>query len=210
MDFSVTIRDVPDHRLGPLLAHLETGGWRDPEIRSTAALGRPAREGLGHLPSGWRQVRSLEAQTYRWPNHVDHYDGYVVYEAATDEEGTVQIGLGDTVRPDAWSRDRRYRIAFLSSGTPQRPLVEFLEADPADSGEMLAIIRGHGGAGSRKMFGPGDTLPSPYPEAFRIELYRDRIEAPGSWSKLAVVVGKEDRESILNHALLQARRRGDV
>jgi hypothetical protein len=31
-----------------------------------------------------------------------------------------------------------------------------------------------------------------------------------SWNKLAVVVHKDDVEGMLNHALLQARRRGDV
>jgi hypothetical protein len=99
-------------------------------------------------------------------------------------------------------------IAFLSGGAPHTPLVELLEADPEGSAEMISVIRGQGGG--RKMFGPHDPLPPPYPESFQIESYRDRIQAPRAWNKLCVVVAEDDRETMLNHALLQARRRGDV
>lgn len=210
MPFSVTIKDVPDARLGPLLSHLAAAGWRDPLVELAVPQTRGAeREGLGELPVAWRQVRSLEGQSYRWPTYRERYERYVVYEA-TATEGTVQIALGNAPRADAWGRERQYIVAFLSGDAPQVPLVEFLEADPEDSGEMISVIRGFGGGDSRKMFGPGDSLPAPYPQAFRIESYRDRIHAPGAWNKLGVIAGKDDRETMLNHALLQARRRGDV
>jgi len=211
MGFSVTIPNVSNADLGPLLTHLAAAGWRDPVIESLpppAAI--PDRTGLGELPASWRQLCSLEGQSYRWPSHREQYDRYVVYETTTSAEGAIQIALGNAPRAAAWGRDRQYVVAFLSGGAPQIPLVEFLEADPEESGEMLAVIRGRGGPGSRKMFGPGDSLPAPYPEAFRIESYRDRIEAPGAWNKLAVIAASGDRETMLNHALLQARRRGDV
>ena len=160
------------------------------------------------LPSGWRRLRSLEDQSYRWPGYREPYERYVVYAASTEHEGTIQIALGDAPRANAWGRERRYVVAFLSGEAPHTPLVEFLEADPEGSGEMISVIRGLGGG--RKLFGPHDPLPPPYPEAFRIESYRDRIHAPRAWKKLCVVAAEEDRETILNHALLQARRRGDL
>lgn len=209
MPFSVTIADVPDPQLGPLLAHLAAAGWRNPVVESTSTASEELG-GLGDLPSGWRQVRSLEGQSYRWPSYRESYERYVVYAATTDRDGAVHIALGEAPRADAWGRDRRYVVAFLSGEAPKIPLVEFLEADPEGSGEMLAVIRGLGGGGSRKMFGPGDALPAPYPEAFRIERYRDRIDAPGAWNKLAVIADDDDREAMLNHALLQARRRRDI
>jgi hypothetical protein len=210
MSFSVTIPRVSNQQLAPLLTYLATGGWKDPLVKAESVPDiRRAAEGLGALPASWRQVRSLEDQKYRWPSHLEHYERYIVYETTTDRDGTVQIALGDAPR-DKWGRERRYRVAFLSSGSPQVPLVEFLETDPKGSGEMLAVIRGLGGAGGRKMFSPSDTLPAPYPEAFQIRPYRDQIEARNAWNKLAVVVSEDDRESMLNHALLQARRRGDV
>lgn len=209
MPFNVTIEEVRDRDLGPLLSQLAAAGHRHPKVESTTPRAdhdeRPTT-----LPAGWRQLGSLEGQSYRWPTYREEFDRYVVYSATTEAEGPVEIALGDAPRTDAWGRDRRYVIAFLSGGAPQTPLVEFLESDPKKSGEMVSVIRGFGGAGSRKMFGPHDPLPAPYPEAFRIESYRDRIHAPGAWNKLCVVVASDDRETMLNHALLQARRRGDL
>jgi hypothetical protein len=207
MSFSVTIPNVPDRQLGPLLTHLAAAGWRDPVVESTALRTEPS-EDLAGLPAGWRRVRSLEGQSYRWPSHRESYERYVVYAATTEREGTVEIALGDAPRAGAWGRDRRYVIAFLSGDAPHTPLVEFLEADPEGSAEMISVIRGLGGG--RKLFGPGDPLPQPYPESFRIESYRDRIHAPRAWNKLCVVAAEDDREAMLNHALLQARRRQDV
>jgi hypothetical protein len=209
MPFTVTITDIPDPDLGPLLTHLATGGWRDPLVSPTTPRDEEAADRAA-LPSSWRQVRSLDGQSYRWPSHRETYERYVVYAADTTREGMVEIALGEAPRAGAWGRDRRYVIAFLSGDAPQIPLVEFLEADPADSGEMLSVIRGQGGLGSRKMFSPSDTLPAPYPEVFRIEPYRDRIHAQGAWNRLAVIAAHDDREAMLNHALLQARRRRDI
>jgi hypothetical protein len=207
--FSVTISEVPDPDLGPLLTHRAAAGWRDPVVAPLSPLAGHG-EGLAELPAGWRRVRSLEGQRYRWPTYVEDYQRYVVYETNTSREGLAQIALGEAARANAWGRERDYVVAFLSGGAPQVPLVEFLEADPEGSGEMVSTIRGFGGAGSRKMFGPSDTLPTPYPESFRIESYRDRIQAPKAWNKLCVVAAVGDQEAMLNHALLQARRRGDL
>jgi hypothetical protein len=207
MPFTVTVTDVPDRQLGPLLTHLAAAGWRGPAIETTASRTEPS-EDLAALPAGWRQVRSLEEQSYRWPSYRESYERYVVYAASTEREGTVEIALGDAPRAGAWGRDRRYVIAFLSGDAPHTPLVEFLEADPEGSAEMVSVIRGLGGG--RKLFGPNDPLPLPYPESFRIESYRDRIDAPRAWNKLCVVTAEDDREAMLNHALLQARRRQDV
>jgi hypothetical protein len=209
MPFIVTLPDVPDPDLGRLLTHLAAGGWRDPVVSPTSPREEEEVD-LATLPSGWRQIRSLDGQSYRWPSHRESYERYVIYAATTAREGTVEIALGEAPRAGTWGRDRRYVIAFLSGDAPQIPLVEFLEADPEDSGEMLSVIRGQGGLGSRKMFSPSDTLPAPYPEAFRIEPYRDRIHARGAWNRLAVIAAHDDRETMLNHALLQARRRRDI
>ena len=60
------------------------------------------------------------------------------------------------------------------------------------------------------MYGPEDTLPTVYAKSFRTVIYRDRIHAPSAWNKTAVVAHKDDTTAIHNHALLQARRRGDL
>jgi hypothetical protein len=129
-----------------------------------------------------------------------------VFAGTTRAEGTVHIGLGRTVRSNAWGRERSYVVAFKSSGSPQNPLAEFVAADDHEqSGELLAVIRGSDGG--RRMYGVGEHLPSVYAERFRTQLYSDRIDHPGVYHKIVVVAREDDADAILNHALIQSRRR---
>jgi hypothetical protein len=106
----------------------------------------------------------------------------------------------------AWGRDRKYVVAFLSGGSPQEPLVEFVAADDYEqTRELVAVIRGSDGG--RRMYGAGDALPAIYTDAFRTQIYNERIVHPGAWNKLVVVAREDDDEAILNHALIQSRRR---
>ena len=124
----------------------------------------------------------------------------------TRAEGAVHIGLGETIRENRWGRDRKYVVAFLSSGSPQEPLVEFVAADDYEqTRELVAVIRGSDGG--RRMYGTGDALPAVYADRFRTELYNERITYPGAWSKVVVVASEHDDEAMLNHALIQSRRR---
>ena len=124
----------------------------------------------------------------------------------TRAEGVVHIGLGETVRKNKWGRDRKYVVAFLSSGSPQQPLVEFVAADDYEqTRELVAVIRGSDGG--RRMYGVGDSLPSVYTERFRTQVYNERVVHPGAWNKIVVVAREDDDGAILNHALIQSRRR---
>ena len=124
----------------------------------------------------------------------------------TRSEGAVQIGLGETIRENAWGRERKYVVAFLSGGAPQHPLVEFVAADDFnDTRELVAVIRGSDGG--RRMYGIGDTLPAVYTEHFRTQIYNERVVHPGAWNKAVVVAREDDDAAMLNHALIQSRRR---
>ena len=104
---------------------------------------------------------------------------YHVFMATTRTEGAVQIGLGETIRKNAWGRDRKYAVAFLSSGSPQEPLVEFVAADNYEqTHELVAVIRGSDGG--RRMHGAGDALPAVDTERFRTQIYNERIIYPGA------------------------------
>src|SRR5688572_1525954 len=111
--FSVTLEDVPDRELGPLLTHLAQAGFQQPIIkpvtgerparRATApARGRPA-----DLPEDWSLVREREGQSYQWPQERDEYSGYRVFMGTTRAEGAVHIALGETIRKKKWGRDRK-------------------------------------------------------------------------------------------------------
>ena len=114
--------------------------------------------------------------------------------------------LARATRRNKWGRDRKYIVAFLSSGSPHQPLAEFVAADDyQETRELVAVIRGSDGG--RRMYGAGDVLPGVYEERFRTQMYSERVVYPGVWNKVVVVAREDDDETILNHALIQGRRR---
>jgi hypothetical protein len=210
--FSVILEHVPDRELGPLLTRLAAAGFDSPTIRPVSAdrargkAAASARRRQADLPEEWRLVRERGGEAYQWPEERDHYSRYRVFMGTTRTEGAVHIGLGETVRKRKWGRDREYVVAFLSSGSPQQPLAEFVAADDYEqSRELVAVIRGSDGG--RRMYGAGDPLPEVYKERFRTQLYSDRVVHPGVWNKVVVVAREDEDEAMLNHALIQSRRR---
>jgi hypothetical protein len=210
--FSVTVEHVPDRELGPLLIHLGQAGFHDPIIepsRADRASGKaagPAGVRAADFPDDWRLVREREGQSYQWPGTREHYSRYRVFIGTTRAEGAVHIGLGETIRENRWGRDRKYVVAFLSGGSPQQPLAEFVATDDyAETHELVAVIRGSDGG--RRMYGAGDALPGVYEESFRTQMYSERVLYPGVWNKAVVVAGEDDDATMLNHALIQGRRR---
>jgi hypothetical protein len=210
--FSVTVPHVPDRELGPLLTQLAEAGFRNPIIEPVVGAepsrlpAGPARVLGADLPDGWRLVQEREGESYQWPQGRDLYSRYRVFVGTPRAEGAVHIGLGETVRTNKWGRDRTYVVAFRSSGSPQQPLAEFVAADDfEETSELVAVIRGSDGG--RRMYSLGDVLPPVYKERFRTQIYSERIDFPGVWNKLAVVAREDDDETMLNHALIQGRRR---
>src|SRR5688500_3186388 len=190
--FSVTLDRVPDRDLGPLLTQLARAGFPNPIIKPASGdspsskAAASARRRTEDLPEDWSLVREREGQSYQWPQERDEYSGYRVFMGTTRAEGAVHIALGETIRKKKWGRDRKYVVAFLSSGSPQKPLVEFLEADDfEETRELVAVIRGSDGG--RRMYGPGDALPGIYEERFQTQMYGERVDYPGVWNKAVVV-----------------------
>jgi hypothetical protein len=209
--FSVLLEHVPDRELGPLLTQLAAVGFDNPTIRpvpAEPARGRAVapRTGKVDLPESWSLVREREDESYQWPEGRDRYSRYRVFMGTTRAEGAVYIGLGETIRKNKWGRDRKYVVAFLSSGSPQQPLAEFVATDDYEqTRELVAVIRGSDGG--RRMYGAGDALPEVYEERFRTQVYSDRVVHPGVWNKVVVVAREDEDEAMLNHALIQSRRR---
>jgi hypothetical protein len=210
--FAVTVQNVPDRELGPLLTQLSQAGFDNPIIKPMGADGALdkahalVRRRTAELPEDWRLVRERDGESYRWPKGRERYSPYRVFMGTTRAEGAVQVGLGETIRENRWGRDRKYVVAFLSGGSPQQPIVEFVAADDyQQTRELVAVIRGSDGG--RRMYGAGDALPALYTERFQTQSYNERIVYPGVWNKVVVVAREDDDQAILNHALIQSRRR---
>jgi hypothetical protein len=213
--FSVTLQHIPDRELGPLLIQLAQAGFPNPIIKPVDADGAdgtsdkatPLAGGpKADFPDNWELVRERDGQSYQWPDTREHYSRYRVFMGKTRAEGAVHIGLGESIRKNKWGRDRKYVVAFLSSGSPQQPLAEFVAADDyEETRELVAVIRGSDGG--RRMYGAGDALPDVYKDRFRTQMYSERVVYPGVWNKAVLVAGEDDDETMLNHALIQGRRR---
>jgi len=159
----------------------------------------------------WREVETRKGESWRWPRtggggFNEPYHPFIVYEG-TSAEGLVRMGLGWCDRAEVWGKDRRYIIAFHVRNGSKQPVVEFLETDDAEStNEFIAVIRGKGST-KREMYGPGDVLPPEYGH-LRIEDYRSRVA--GGWRRSGVVAREDDVDTMLDHALNQARVRYGV
>lgn len=148
---------------------------------------------------GWREVESVEGQSYRWPDgNVDNYTDFRVYEGSGDFEG-MSLALGRNENGE-W-------VGFVLEGglSSKRGIVYFQLADDfAESGELVSMIRG-GGENGRGGFAPGDPTPPAYAD-FRIDSLKER--KAGKWNVQAVVAASDDAETMLNHTAIQARLRG--
>jgi hypothetical protein len=171
----------------------------------------PARYDDG-IPTDWTHVESREGETYSWPELLEEYTTFDVYEGRRQDGVTSRWAIGECERVAVWGKDRKYYIVFrLGSGNgSKQPICEFLETDDYEAtGDLVAIIRGSGGPRGQRMFDPGAALPRQY-DGMRIETYRDRIAGTDQlrgWNKLAVVAHEEDSASMLRHAAIQVHLR---
>ena len=136
----------------------------------------------------------------------DRYKPYRVFIGTTRAEGAVQIGLGETIRKNKWGRDRKYVVAFLSSGSPNSHWSSSLQPTTTNRPaswwrSSVAATGGDGCTGSVTPFRP------PTPNAFERRSTTSGSSTRAAWNKVVVVAREDEDEAILNHALIQSRRR---
>jgi hypothetical protein len=166
-----------------------------------------ASDGGGHqwtlssaaLSGAWKEVESVDGQSYRWPDgNVDDYTDFVIYEGSGEFDG-MTLALGH--------KDNGEWVGFVFEGglASKRGIVYFQLADDFDeSAELVSMIRG-GGENGRSGFAPTDPPPPAYAD-FQIESLKGR--KAGKWNVQAVVAASDDAETMLNHTAIQARLRG--
>jgi len=178
-----------------------------PDARGPQVTGTTTAKGVGdgNVPTDWRYLKSRTGEVYSWPELLEEYTSFDIYEGRSAAGQTTQWAIGKCERYRVWGKDRLYFIVFRlgQGGGSKQPICEFLETDDYESTRnLIAIIRGSGGPRGQRMFDPSAGLPAYY-SGMRIETYRDRIPQPGSWNKLAVVAHEDDFVSMLRHAAIQ-------
>jgi hypothetical protein len=164
----------------------------------------PARRRQWTLLREDRGDEQSPAKTYDWPDSTDRYTRFLTYQ---DERGArMGVAFGADTRVPR-SDERREMVVVYKVDAQGRLYhgVPFMRPDDYEStGELVSLIRGNGPT-RRGMFQSPGELPADYRD-FRIDRYGGRIK--GGFDRMCVVVDENDVNSMLTHASVQMRLKG--
>ena len=137
---------------------------------------------------------------YQWPKKSEHFDtAFETVRAVGGRNHTFRIAMTNR---HAASLLRRRTVVWLDGV----PLVEFAGSNNFESDELMAsIIKVHGG----KQLRPAAKVPKEY-AGFRLDRYNVIVEGDYASKNMAIVVTKDDYESMLRHATIRARLKGII
>jgi len=148
----------------------------------------------------WRKSDPFE---YKWPEgSVEHYNE--AYEANLTLPDCSQVKIGYTTREAASMKDRYRVIVFMKLGSQLIPVVEFAGAnDFEDTHQVASVIKNDDNKHVRSL----SELPSEY-SGFPIKIYSEVVVGRYASNGLAVVIDKDDRRTMLHHALIRSSYKG--
>lgn len=135
---------------------------------------------------------------YQWPKVKEHFEGgFETIRKVNGRPHTFKIGFTDR---KAAGQLRPRVVVWLDNW----PLVEFAGSNKYKSDGLLAsVIKIEGG----KQLRPTARIPEEY-RSFKIGRYDSIIQGPYSSRNMAIIVNKDDLESIIRHAMIRARLKG--
>lgn len=137
---------------------------------------------------------------YQWPSVKEHFEkGYETTRTINGRSYLFRVGY--TNRRVA-GRLRRRVVVWIDNW----PLVEFAGSNNYESDGLLAsIIKDKNG----KQIRPGSRIPEEY-KNFRIAQYNSIVQGPFASKNMAIVVTKDDLDTMLRHAIIRARWKGRI
>lgn len=137
---------------------------------------------------------------YQWPLGKEHFEnGYETTRSINKREYTFRIGFTDR---QAAGQIRRRVIVWMDNW----PLVEFAGGNNYGLDGLLAsVIKVEGG----KQLRPTGKIPDEYKD-FRIARYDSVVQGPYASRNMAIIVSKDDLESMLRHAIIRAEFKGRI
>lgn len=136
----------------------------------------------------------IEPFEYQWPGGKEHFEtGYETTRTINGRTYTFKIGYTNR---QAAGQMRRRVVVWIDNW----PLVEFAGGNNYKSDGLLAsVIKDRGG----KQLRPSMKIPDEY-KNFHIEKYDSVVQGPYANRNMAVIVSKDDLESMLRHAIIRA------
>lgn len=199
-------RVLEEFERGNLLGFKVGSEWRclEDDIMTYVSRGK-----VRNRPQETRLTKELEVQrtgvfskidpfNFRWPVGEEHFDeGYETTRHIDGYTFTFRIGFGDR---EAAGQLRKRVVVWLGN----RPLVEFAGAnDYETSGLLASVVKSPDGL----QVVLNRDLPDEYKE-FNIDRYNSVVQGPYASGNLAIIVHKNDLESMLRHAIIRARWKG--
>ena len=137
---------------------------------------------------------------YQWPLTSEHFEnGYETTSKINGRIYTFKIGFTNR---QAAGKMRRRVVVWMDNW----PLVEFAGSNNYESDGLLAsVIKVEGG----KQLRPSGKIPDEYKD-FRIARYDSIVQGPYASRNLAIIVSKDDFESMLRHAIIRAALKNRV
>jgi excisionase family DNA binding protein len=131
---------------------------------------------------------------YQWPKDKEHFEnGYETMRTINGRTHTFKIGFTNR---QAAGQMRRRVVVWLDNW----PVVEFAAGNNYKSDGLLAsIIKTQGGRQLR----PSAKIPEEYRD-FHIGRYDSIVQGPYASRNIAVIVSKDDLESMIRHAVIRA------
>jgi len=142
----------------------------------------------------------IEPFDYQWPKDQEHFEnGYETTRTINGRSHTFRIGFTNR---QAAGQMRRRVVVWIDNW----PLVEFAGGNNYESDELLVgIIKVKGG----KQLRPSGKIPGEYKD-FHIARYDSIVQGPYASRNMAVIVSKDDLESMIRHALIRAQWKGII
>jgi hypothetical protein len=131
---------------------------------------------------------------YQWPKDREHFEyGYETTRNVNGRTHTFKIGFTNR---EAAGQMRRRVVVWMDNW----PLVEFAAGNNYKSDGLLAsVIKVQGG----KQLRPSGKIPEEYKE-FHIARYDSIVQGPYASRNMAVIVSKDDLQSMVRHAIIRA------
>ena len=198
-------------------AKTDQGPEQGPAAQDGGAAGphldTPADAVVRAALSEWQLIETRRAETYSWPQGIEEFSSFDIYEATDPSLGRYGLAKVDMGANDYWGGRRPYFVVFRlgGGGGSKQPIVVFVAADDHEmTREYLAVIRGAGGERGQRMFG-ADDLPSVY-DRFQVVTFRDRIAGTAKfrgYNRAAVLAHERDPQTMLRHGAIQVALRHD-
>ena len=130
---------------------------------------------------------------YKWPAGKEEFEsGYETTRTVNGRTHTFKIGFTNR---EAAGRMRRRIIVWVDNW----PLVEFAGGNDYESNGLLAsIIKIQSG----KQLRPSAKIPEEYKD-FRVVRYDSIVQGPYASRNMAIVVSKDDLETMIRHAIIR-------